>query len=205
MQRAFDQFKDNIKYVKELDALYVHLKDTLHLPSDLTDLLRAEWVYTVSAMDKLIHELIRIGMIEAFQGRRIRTNKYLSFGVTTNTLTSILSMTVPPPEYWLEQEIIERHKKLSFQKPENISDGLSLIWDENHKWKQLAIAMGTTEGDLTTKLKTIISRRNQIVHEADLDLLSGTRSNIDKADIDDVVHFIEKLSRAIFNSVNYNL
>jgi hypothetical protein len=205
MQRAFDQFKDNIKYVKELDALYVHLKDTLHLPSDLTDLLRAEWVYTVSAMDKLIHELIRIGMIEAFQGRRIRTNKYLSFGVTTDTLTSILSMTVPPPEYWLEQEIIERHKKLSFQQPENISDGLSLIWDEKHKWNQLAIAMGTTEGDLKTKLKTIISRRNQIVHEADLDLLSGTRSNIDKADIDDVVHFIEKLSRAIFNSVNYNL
>ena len=45
MQRAFDQFKDNMKYVKELDALFIHLNDTLHLPNDLTNILRAEWVY----------------------------------------------------------------------------------------------------------------------------------------------------------------
>lgn len=201
MQRAFDQFKDSMKYVKELDALYVHLKDTLHLPNDLTDLLRAEWVYTVSAMDKLIHELIRIGMIEAFQGRRTRTNKFSSFGVSTNTLTTTLSTAVPPPEYWFEQEVIERHKTLSFQAPEKIADALSLIWDEQHKWQVLATATGITQATLTTKLKTIITRRNQIVHEADLDLLSGVRNNIDKVDIDDVVLFIENLSEKIFHAV----
>jgi hypothetical protein len=75
-----------MKYVKELDSLFIHLKDTLHLPNDLTDILRAEWVYSVSAMDKLIHELVRIGMIEAFQGRRPQTAKFSSFGITTNTL-----------------------------------------------------------------------------------------------------------------------
>lgn len=201
MQRAFDQFKDSMKYVKELDALYVHLKDTLHLPNDLTDLLRAEWVYTVSAMDKLIHELIRIGMIEAFQGRRTRTSKFSSFGVSTNTLTTTLSTAVPPPEYWFEQEVIERHKTLSFQAPEKIADALSLIWDEQHKWQVLATATGIAQATLTTKLKTIISRRNQIVHEADLDLLSGVRNNIDKTDIDDVVPFIENLSEKIFHAV----
>jgi hypothetical protein len=201
MQRAFDQFKDSMKYVKELDALYVHLKDTLHLPNDLTDLLRAEWVYTVSAMDKLIHELIRIGMLESFQGRRTRTNKFLTFGVTTNTLTTSLTTTVPPPEYWFEQEVIEKHKTLSFQAPEKIGEALSLIWDEQHKWQYLSAATGITQAILTTKLKTIISRRNQIVHEADLDLLSGIRNTIDKADIDDVVNFIETLSEEIFNSV----
>ena len=78
MQRAFDQFQDNIKYVKELDALFVHLKDTLCLPNDLKNILRAEWVYSVSAMDKLIHELVRIGMIEAFQGKRVCTDKFKS-------------------------------------------------------------------------------------------------------------------------------
>ena len=85
MQRAFDQFKDNMKYVKELDALFIHLKDNLHLPNDLTDILRAEWVYSVSALDKLIHELVRIGMIEAFQGRRVRTNKFSSFLSSNNS------------------------------------------------------------------------------------------------------------------------
>jgi len=201
MQRAFDQFNGNMKYVKELDALFIYLKDTLHLPNDLSDILRAEWVYSVSAMDKLIHELVRIGMIEAFQGRRVRTSKFQTFGVTTNTLTSTLSTAVPPPEYWFEQEVIDRHKTLAFQAPEKIADALSLIWDEQHKWQVLSNAMAIPQATIITKLKTIISRRNQIVHEADLDLLTGVRNTIDKADIDDVVSFIERLSEEIFNAV----
>ena len=201
MQRAFDQFKDNMKYVKELDTLFIHLKDTLHLPNDLTDILRAEWVYSVSAMDKLIHELVRIGMIEAFQGIRARTSPFTSFGITIDTLTSILSSTIPPPEYWFEQKIIERHKTLAFQMPDKIAEALSLIWDEKYKWQKISTEIGISETTLTTQLKAIISRRNQIVHEADLDLLTGTKNIIDKIDIDAVISFIEKLSEAIFNVV----
>jgi RiboL-PSP-HEPN len=204
MQRAFNQFKNSLKYVKELDALYIYLKDTLQLPNDLTDLLRAEWVYTISAMDKLIHELVRIGMIEAFLGVRVKTKKFLTFGISVDTYTNIsssISTNVPPPEYWFEQEVIQKHKHLSFQDPDKISDGLSFIWDENQKWYKLSQNLGMTESDLKTKLKTIIARRNQIVHEADLDLLSGYRNTIDKTDINDVVPFIETLSEAIFNEV----
>lgn len=190
-----------MKHVKELDALFVHLKDTLHLPNDLTDILRAEWVYSVSAMDKLIHELVRIGMIEAFQGSRPQTAKFSSFGITANTLLSNISNTGYPTEYWFEQEIIEKHKHLAFQAPEKIADALSLIWSDQHKWQTLATVLGTNQQTLTTQLKTIINRRNQIVHEADLDLTTGVRSNIDKDDIDDVVAFIESLSAAIFNAV----
>ena len=152
-------------------------------------------------MDKLIHELVRFGMIEAFQGKRVRSNKFASFGITTNTLTSSLSTLIPPPEYWFEQEIIERHKMLAFQTPDKIADALSLIWDESHKWQKLSMATGIPEIDLKTQLKTIISRRNQIVHEADMDLFTGTRNKIDKKDIDDVISFIEILSESIFNAV----
>lgn len=201
MQRAYDQFKSNMKYVKELDSLFLHLKNTLHLPNDLTDILRAEWVYSVSAMDKLIHELVRIGMIDAFQGRRVQTAKFSSFGITTNTLLSNISNTGYPTEYWFEQEIIERHKHLAFQAPEKIADALSLIWNDLHKWQTLATTLGTSQQTLTTQLKAIVNRRNQIVHEADLDLTTGIRNTVDKSDIDDVVIFIEKLCEAIFNAV----
>src|ERR1700739_631568 len=113
MRRAVDEFKDSMKHVKELDSLYLHLRDGLRLPNDLTDLLRAEWVYTVSAMDKLIHQLIKIGMIEAFNGMRTKTNSFLAFGISLNTHTAITSSTafsMPPAEYWFEQEIIQKHK-----------------------------------------------------------------------------------------------
>ncbi|HEY4286958.1 MAG TPA: HEPN domain-containing protein [Puia sp.] len=206
MQRAYDQFIDSMKYVKELDSLYLYLTDTLHLPNDLTDLLRAEWVYSVSALDKLIHDLIRIGMVDAFQGNRTKTRKFLSFGITMDTHTNITAIStsgtyLPPPEYWFEQEIIQKHKLLSFQEPEKIADGLSLIWEEPHKWQKIATTLGVPMGDLTTRLKAIIARRNQIVHEADHNILTGTRNNIEKSDIDVVVPFMERIAIEIFDSV----
>ena len=204
MQRAFDQFKNSMKYVKELDALYVHLKDTLHLPNDLSDLMRAQWVYAISSMDKLIHELVRIGMIQSFQGGRTKTRKFMTFGISLDTHSNIMATipgSVPPAEYWFEQEIVQKHKYLAFQEPDKIADALSLIWDEDHKWQKLADALGMSQADLKTKIKTIVSRRNQIVHEADLDLLSGIRNTVEKADIDDVVPFIEKLAEEIFKAV----
>ncbi|MFH6947410.1 HEPN domain-containing protein [Flavobacterium sp. FlaQc-51] len=191
-------------YVTELDTLFIHLKETLKLPNDLSDLLRAEWVYAVSALDKLIHELIRIGMLEAFQGTRPRTAKFLAFNVSLSTHTLITSSTpisIPPPEYFFEQEVMQKHKTLSFQDPDKIADGLSLIWGEQHKWQTIAISMGIDKSDLTTRLRNIISRRNQIVHEADLDLLTGLRNSISKVDIDFVVGFINTLSEQIFNAV----
>lgn len=204
MQRAFDQFKDNIVFVKELDALYVHLSETLKLPNDLSDLLRAQLVYAVSALDKLIHELVRLGMIEAFQGRRTRTKKFLAFSVSVEThtfITSSSSTSIPPPEFWFEQEVNQKNKTSSFQEPEKIADALSLIWDEDYKWQYIAKSMKMKEGDLKKQLKTIIARRNQIVHEADLDLITGNRNTIDKGDISNVVPFIENLSECIFNAV----
>lgn len=204
MQQAFDQFKTNIKYVKELDALYVHLHDVLHLPNDLSDLLRAEWVYTVSAMDKLIHELVRTGMIDAFQGGRIKTKKFVTFGISVDTHSNIAAAnppTSPPPEYYFEQEILQKHKHLSFQEPDKIADALSLIWDEQHKWGKVAQKIGIPEASLTTRLKTIIARRNQIVHEADIDLQTGLRNKVEKVDADSVVSFIEKLGEEVFNAV----
>jgi hypothetical protein len=50
MQIAHNQFLHNINYVRDLDSLYHFLKDTQSLPNDLSDLLRAEIVYSVSAL-----------------------------------------------------------------------------------------------------------------------------------------------------------
>lgn len=204
MNRAFDQFQVNMKYVMELDALFLHLKDTLKLPNDLTDILRAEWVYSVSALDKLIHELIRIGMIEAFRGTRVKTPKFSSFSISLITHASIVSSTptsIPPPEYWFEQEIMQRHKIIAFQDPDKIAEGLSLIWADQHKWQTISGAMGLPQKDLVVRLKNIISRRNQIVHEADLDILTGIRNPISKPDIDFVVQFIKDLAKVIYDAV----
>src|SRR5690606_2896750 len=101
------------------------------------------------------------------------------------------STIIPPSEYWFEQEIIQKHSYLSFQEPTKISDALSLIWDHPQKWQFLAMATGITpENTLKTRLKTIVVRRNQIVHEADINPETGERNEINKADTDNVSDFI---------------
>lgn len=204
MKQAFDEFKENMKYVKELDTLFLHLRDTLHLPSDLSDLLRAEWVYSVSALDKLIHELIKLGMLEAFQGKRPKTKGFMNFSISLETHSSIVAaseISLPPSEYWFEQAIIQKHKALSFQHPDKIVEGLSLVWSEAHKWQYLANKMGEDEKKLIANLKTIIDRRNKIVHEADLSVLTGKRNSVEWEDVKVVIKLVENLSEEIYKAV----
>jgi len=46
-----------------------------------------------------------------------------------------------------------------------------------------------------------VSRRNQIVHEADIDLRTNLRKDIDETDVKEAVEFILKLGESIFNAV----
>jgi len=201
MHNAYKQFNDNIKYVKDLDTLFEYLSDVQKLPNDLTDLLRAEWVYSVSALDKLVHELVRIGMLQSFLGLRAKTKKFNAFTISVDTLSNIQIATIPPAEYWFEQEIIQKHKALSFQDPDKISDALSLIWEENSKWQKISLPLSIPENDVKVTLKTIVSRRNQIVHEADLDLISGIRQTIDRQDTLKTVDIITRIGESIYNCV----
>lgn len=201
MQIAFDQFKDNIKYIRELEALHAYLVNTLNLPDNFSDLLRAQWVYAVSALDKIIHEFVRIGMLESFAGTRVLTPKFSSFPLSLNTLLNIKSATIPPAEYFFEKEVIEKHKILAFQDPDKISDALSLIWFEDHKWQKISDVMLIPQKDIRTKLKNIVDRRNKIVHEADINPLTSLKADIDPIVTKDTVDFIEKICETIFNLV----
>nr|WP_254640084.1 HEPN domain-containing protein [Chitinophaga sp. GbtcB8] len=78
---------------------------------------------------------------------------------------------------------------------------LSLIWDESHKWQNIAAPLGISERDVRTKLKNIVSRRNQIVHESDIDPVTGLKADLSANIVDDVVDFIEKLCHSVASLV----
>jgi hypothetical protein len=209
MQKAFEQFESNIKSVRELEYLHYHLTFELKLPNDLSDILRSQLVYTVSALDKLIHELVRIGMLESFLGQRIKTAKFSRFSISLETYHKIQQLNqetnnlqqLTRPEYFFEQEIISNHKHLAFQDPDKIADALSLIWEEKQKWYKIALSLNMSDDYVKKRLKAIVSRRNQIVHEADIDIQTHLRTEIDKDDVKEVVDFIFALGKEIFNAV----
>lgn len=206
-----------MKAVTEMETLYRHLIHDLKLPNDLSDILRAQWVYAVSALDKLIHELVRIGMLQAFVGRRTKTNAFNSFSMSLKThleiqqvaiqlaIQEVIQSTNTPlletPEYFFEQEIMVKHKLLAFQEPDKIAEALSLIWEEEHKWQKIASSLNMSVSKVRNDLKSIVSRRNQIVHEADIDLRTNLRKDIDETDVKEAVEFILKLGESIFNAV----
>jgi hypothetical protein len=205
MDFIFYQFEKNFSYIGEIAALHKHLIEVSKLPNDISDLLRTEYIYSVSALDKLVHELVRYGMLEAFRNVRGKTNKFKAFSINTNTYFEILNPTnIQPVEYWFEQEIILQHKTLSFQAPDKIAEILSLIWAEEHKWQKISAKANMNERDMKIKLKNIVNRRNQIVHEADLNIQTGDRNSIDMNETSDVVDFIYKLGKSIYENVKLN-
>ena len=64
MTNAIIAFNACISDVRNMRTFYMYLKDHCSVPKDdLADLLRSELVNLVSAMDRFIHEMVRIGII----------------------------------------------------------------------------------------------------------------------------------------------
>ncbi len=215
MQRLIDEFINQIDRCNKLSQIYDELS-VLNKGFDLSDLLRAQIVYSVSALDRLLHQLIKQGMIEIFNNKRVITSKYETFTISLKSLSNIqkvLSMETLPSRqedtaaYWIEMEILQKHKVLSFQEPDKISDGLSLIWQEAHKWqkifekldKKIGSINFQKENDMKNYLKNIIIRRNQIVHEGDI--FVNDMREIKKEEVSEIVEFINKLGTIIYECV----
>ena len=111
-----------------MTALYEYLEDSMNSPLSFDDLLRAQIVYSVSAFDKLIHDIIRIGMIEIFTGQRQATTQYLQESISIKTYNELTSSTMfPPKKYIFEQAVFNKLKTISYQEPEKVAQGLSYI------------------------------------------------------------------------------
>lgn len=199
MLQSKQRFDSAIQRIRQLDNLYLHLVNTLHFPSDdVSNILRSEIVYSVSAFDKYIHDIVRQGMVEIYLGSRPATNAYKAFGISLEQFELIKNATsFPPPESIFESTITENHKHLSFQDPDKVSGALSLIWAETHKWQRIATCLGKTESDTKVELKNIVIRRNQIVHEGDIDLLTSNLQPIAHLDAIESVNFINNLATCI--------
>lgn len=218
MLTAKKNFTEGITSAKSLFTIYDYLLNSIHLPhEDITDLLRAQIVYSISALDRFIHELVRIGTLEIFEYKRIATQKFNAQQFKGQTILNIKKFletqpipTSPDelPSVIINKEIIEKLSFLSFQAPDKIKDALSLIWNEQNKLTILAKQMGlpgNNDNDkkqlLEQTLLLIATRRNQIVHEADIDSTTGKRRVIDRDNVEDSINFIENLGYAIYDVV----
>lgn len=200
MNKSLERFKQSIDKTRNLHNLYVHLKDEKGFEHILiSDILRSEIVYAIAALDRLVHDLVLVGIIDIFSGTRLETPSYNNLNINLLQQKALKDSTIPEIE--LKQIIIDKHKYLAFQEPEKITNALSIINSEQHKWQVISDSISLPMNDVKVQLKNIIIRRNQIVHESDIDLLSGTELPILRSDVEEIIIFIEKIGTAIYNLV----
>lgn len=201
MLNAKGVFHKNVQQANELGVLYDNLSTIVPIPEQFDDLLRSQIVHAVSAFDKLMHDLIRIGMVKIFENQKPSTGKYLSETVAIQHLPALAANAIPPPPVRFEEIVREKLSKFSFQDPTKIADGLSYIWNENHKWQQIALGLGMSEEDAKRKQKLIATRRNAIVHEADLDPVTNQKQAMTRAEAMDISNFLLALGNRICDLV----
>ena len=201
MRNSLALFQRNTQQAREISVLYDYLVTTVAVPLSFDDLLRSQLVYGVSAFDKLIHDLVRIRMVQAFMGTRSPTGKFLSEPISIQLHIDIAQASLPPKEHVFEQALFRKFKAISYQDPVKVADGLSYIWDESQKWQRIAAALSMSEADAKTRLKLIADRRNVIVHEADIDPSTNAKFTISKAESEGSLDFLVACGNAIANLV----
>ena len=195
MQSALDQFHTNLSRVRNLGSIVDTLESQTLEPLDLSDILRAELVLSVSALDHYVYEVVRLGMLEAYRGRRNRTPRFLAFAVSLSSVLEALSEH--DGEAWLDNQIRTRNGYSSFQTPKNIASAIHLVSDVG-LWDRVAHNMGTHSRHVRETLGVIVDRRNKIAHEADMDPYAyDERSPIDRQMVTESVDFIEQVVESI--------
>lgn len=199
MQKALDDFEECMRRVRTLHALHRSFSTRLTAAVDLSDILRAEVVLAVSALDYFIHELTRIGMLECWSGNRPQTDAFQRFQLP---LAMARGLSSPATALQiLDTEVRSKHGFLSFQHPDRVADAIRLF-SNSKLWEEVGKEMGVPAQSAKSALMLIVDRRNKIAHEADIDpSYPGQRWPIDISMVEEIFASIEAICRAIFKAV----
>jgi hypothetical protein len=196
MLKALEAARESLLRVEHLGGLYSALQSLTTSAIDSSDLLRAQVVLAVSALDFYIHEVTVAGMLEVIKGDRPSTPAFDKNRISAGAMLSgMQSQTFD----WFEADVRERHSFLSFQQPDKIADAIRLF--SNVKlWDVVAEKIG--DKGVKDRLRLIVDRRNKIAHEADKSpSFPGERWPITQADVAEIRVFIGLVVEAIHESL----
>jgi hypothetical protein len=199
MQVAINAFNTSMSRVRALHALYGVFAKQVTAVIDLSDVLRAEIVLAVSALDHFVHELARLGMLECWLGTRKSTDAFKRFPLPISVAGALSDPVFA--QQTIETEIRSRHSFLAFQHPDRIADAVRLFSDVR-LWDEVGNVLGVTAKEAKSSLVLIVERRNKIAHEADIDpSYPGQRWPIDTEIVENTLSTLEAIAQAIFKVV----
>src|SRR6516164_1269454 len=88
-------FADIWQRCAEIETLHTYLAGKLTPALSADELLRAEWVARVSALDLYVHELVAQNMMKIFEGTRIACPGFSNFHCSSDSLFRIKHAATP--------------------------------------------------------------------------------------------------------------
>lgn len=199
MNDSIVNFRTNIAHIQNLAGIHSALKNSTTPVLDLSDILRAELMMAVSALDYFIHSTVEEGMIEIYQGSRLPTSTFNEFTISLSNIPYVIKN--PNDTIWLKDQIRKNLGYQSFQKSDKISSIMKLITDKK-LWPEVANIMRSDQQKVTLQLDLIVNRRNQIAHEADVDpTYPDRRWPIDDMLVNNSIQHIVNICNAIFQTI----
>jgi len=197
MNNVFNLFTKGINNANNLKNTFISIDSITTKAIDLGDGYRSIIVQVVSVFDYFIHELVLKGMIESFHGTRVKTPQYEKFPIPI----ALISQNPSDLELQFINFIREKHSWLSFQDPDKVADAIRLI-SSKRLWECVGNELGISAKDAKQKLKLIVTRRNQIAHEADMSITYfGQKNPLTLTDVDYCISSIQDIGTAIYKII----
>jgi hypothetical protein len=156
-------------------ALHAYVTQNVAAVIQPDELLRAEWVMRVSALDLYVHEVVSQNLLKTFQGVRPICPGFSKLQISSDTMMRVHANGKGlVSDAAFDLEIRTRLSRATYQFPDDIADGIRLV-SSIELWNEIAKHHGAAPADVKNdaasfrgQLTQIVNRRNKIVHEGDL-------------------------------------
>jgi len=189
MTAAKFQFEKNLETINVLGGLYDYFSGQLKA-IDLSELLRAQYIMLVSALDHYVHTRVREGLLDIFYDNTKSSPKI-------SISSKIVKLLLQEQDEYEQRRILDAEvrnilSKDSYQSTRSIENAFGLI-EIKKIWSSIASGFGKSAEDIINTLNLIVTRRNKIAHESDINPTTGNKEYIDKNIVSDTIIFIKTL------------
>ncbi|MFI9800612.1 hypothetical protein [Streptomyces sp. NPDC052302] len=192
MTRRFAEFEREVKRARDLVGIGQSLSSITNGLIGGEDHFRSALVHAVAALDSYVHGVVLDRAVDILMGR-LQVAASSKIGLSFSAIGQIMSAGPPGSaaiELAARTYVAERLGLETYQRPDDIAAALAMVGIQK-------IWSTSFPGDAhaqKTALGVVVSRRNRIVHQCDLDPLSGgTATPIASNDALDAITTIEHI------------
>ncbi|MGW7266463.1 hypothetical protein [Streptomyces sp. NPDC054842] len=197
--RRFPEFEREVKRARDLVGIGQSLSSITNGLIGGEDHFRSALVHAVAALDSYVHGVVLDRAVDILMGR-LAVAAPSRVGLSFSAIGKIMSAGPPGSaavELASRTYVAERLGLETYQRPDDVASALAMVGIQ----KIWSTAFPGDSHTQKTALGVVVSRRNRIVHQCDLDPLpGGTITSISSDDalgaITTIEHIVTKLDQS---------